>query len=83
MEFSWNPNTKCTEVPQPSISTHHFSDVSFSSKKSLASGQNQLNGKQCCLPPLCFKISLKDVSFPISLNSLGLYLSPECLLNFL
>ena len=41
------------------------------------------NGKQCCLPPLSFKISLKDTSFHISLNSLGFYLSPECLLNFL
>ena len=39
------------------------------------------NGKQCCLPPLSFKISLKDTSFHISLNSLGFYFSPECLLN--
>ena len=29
------------------------------------------------------KISLKDTSFPISLNFLGHYLSPEYLLNFL
>ena len=29
------------------------------------------------------KISLKDTFFYISINSLGLYLSPECLLNFL
>ena len=35
------------------------------------------------LPPLSFKISLKDTSFHISINSLRLYLSPECLLNFL
>ena len=28
MELSWNPNTKCTEKPQSSISTHPFSDVS-------------------------------------------------------
>ena len=32
---------------------------------------------------MSFKISLKDTSFHISINSLGLYLSPECLLNFL
>ena len=32
---------------------------------------------------LSFKISLKDISFHISINSLGLYLSPKCLLNFL
>ena len=28
-----------------------------------------------CLPPLSFKISLKDISFHIYLNSLGFYLS--------
>ena len=32
---------------------------------------------------LSFKISLKDTSFDISKNSFGLYLSTECLLNFL
>ena len=31
---------------------------------------NQQSGKQCCLPHLSFKISLKDTSFNISLNSL-------------
>ena len=46
-------------------------------------GCNQRNGKQCWLSPLSFKISLKDTSFHISINSLGLYLSPECLFNFL
>ena len=46
-------------------------------------GCNQRNGKQCWLSPLSFKISLKDTSFHISINSLGLYLSPECLLFFL
>ena len=30
-----------------------------------------------------FKIGLKDISFHISRNSIGLYLSRECLLNFL
>ena len=45
--------------------------------------KNQQNGKQCCLPPLSFNISLKDTSFHIYSNSLGLYLSPECLMNFL
>ena len=42
----------------------------------------QQNGKQCCLPSLSFKISLKGTSFYISLNCLGFYLSPKCLLNF-
>ena len=44
---------------------------------------NREIGKQCCLPPLSFKIILRDASFHIPLNSLGFYLSPECLLNFL
>ena len=38
------------------------------------------NGKQCCLSPLPLKINLKDIS---GFNSFGLYLFPECLLNFL
>ena len=32
---------------------------------------------------MSFKNSLKDTFFHISINSLGLHLSPECLLNFL
>ena len=35
------------------------------------------------LPTLSLKISLRDTFFHISLISLGFYLSPECLLNFL
>ena len=35
------------------------------------------------LPPLSFKISLRDTSFHISLDSLGFLISPEWLLNFL
>ena len=35
------------------------------------------------LAPLPFKINFRDTSFHISLNSLGFYLSPKCLLNFL
>ena len=31
-ELSLNPNTKCTEVPQSSISTHPFFDVPSFSK---------------------------------------------------
>ena len=37
--------------------------------------QIRKKGKQFCLPPLSFKISLKDIPFHISLNSLGFYLS--------
>ena len=40
-------------------------------------GYNQKNGKQCCLPPLSFKISLKNKLFHISLNSLGFHLYPQ------
>ena len=40
-------------------------------------GHSEKNGKQYCLPPLSFKISLKIEFFHISLNSLGFYLYPE------
>ena len=60
-----------------------FFDVTSFSKISQPPGQNQQNGKQCCLPPFSFKISLKDTYSHISLNSLELYFSPEYLLNFL
>ena len=63
---------KCAEVPQSSTSTHPFSDVLFFSKISQTPGQNQQNNKLCCLQLLPFKISIKDTSFHISLNSLGL-----------
>ena len=81
--FSWNPNTKCKELPQSSISTHPFSYVPSFSRISKPQGKNQQNGKQCCLPTLSSKISLKDAFFHISLNSLVLYLFPECSLNFI
>ena len=42
-----------------------------------------VNSLDFWLTPLSFKISLKDTSFRISVNFLGLYLSPECLLNVL
>ena len=46
-------------------------------------GKNQQNGKQSWLPLLFFKISLKNTSFHVFINFLGLCLSPECFLNFL
>ena len=83
MEFSWNSNTKCAENFQYSISTHSFFDVPSFSKISQSKDWNQQIGKQCCLPPLSFKSSLRDTSFGwYILNSLGFFLSPECLLNF-
>ena len=51
MEFSWNPNTKCTEKPQSSISTHPFSDVPSFSKISQSPGQNQKNGNSVVYQP--------------------------------
>ena len=57
MEFSWNPDTKCTKVPQSSFSTHRFSDVLSFSKICQPPGQNQQNGKQCCLPALYIEAS--------------------------
>ena len=73
-----------TEKPQSSISKQFF-DVPFFSEIFQPPGQNQQIGKQCFSPPLAlsFKISLGNTSFHISLNSLGLKLSPECLSNFL
>ena len=38
LEFSWDPNSKCKEVPQSYISRHHFSDVSCLSKRSQPPG---------------------------------------------
>ena len=83
MEFSWNPNTKCTEKSQFSISMHPSSDVPSFSEICQPPGLNQQNGEQCCLPQLSFKVNLKDTSFHISWNSLGFDLSPKSLLNFL
>ena len=82
MYFPWKPNTKCTEKPQSFISTHPFSDVSFFCKNISIPRWEPANWQKCCLPPLSFKISLRNTSFHISLNCLGFYLSPECLLNF-
>ena len=42
-----------------------FFDVPSFSKISQPTGQSQQNGKQCCLPPLSFKVSLKDTHFHI------------------
>ena len=44
---------------------------------------SRLEPTKWLLLPLSFKISLKNTSFHIYLNSLGFYLSPECLLNFI
>ena len=45
-------------------------------------GQDQQNDKQkeCLLSPWFFKINLKDTPSHISIDSLGLYIPPECFL---
>ena len=68
---------------QFSISTPSFSITSFFEFILTPSSGSTKWQIQCQLPPFSFKISLKDTSFHISINSLGFYLSPECFLNFL
>ena len=82
-EFSWNCNTKCTDVPQPTFSIYPFSDVLSISKISKPPGLNQQNIKQFCSPTSSFKFNLKDTSFHFISNSLGIYFLPEWLLNLL
>ena len=65
MEFSWNPNTNCTEKPQSSSSTHPFSDVPLFQKHRDTS----------------FHISLNSLGFYLSeclLNFLWLVYSTMC-----
>ena len=52
-----------------------FSDVPSFSKMSQSRSQNQQIIKQCCLPPLYFKISIKDTSFHVSINFLQCFIS--------
>ena len=61
---------------------HPFSYVTSFSKISKPTGQNQKTGKQCFLPPLFFKICLRDTSFYISLNSLGFFYLFRMLVEF-
>ena len=55
----------------------------FFFKNISASKSEPINGKKCCLPPFSFQIGLKLTSLHPYLNSLGFYLSTECLLNIL
>ena len=52
------PNTTHTAVPQSSLSTHPFLMLPLF-QKHLIPRLESTNGKQCCLPPLSFKINLK------------------------
>ena len=62
-------------MPQSSISTHPFSVVSSFLRIYQVPGYHRQNGKQCWFPSCFYKISLKDTSFHISINSLGLCFS--------
>ena len=77
MKFFWNPNIS---VHWCLIQNLFFFCPLLS--KDISNTRSGLS-KWCRLPPLPFKISLKDTFFHIYLNSFGLYLSPECLLTFL
>ena len=72
MEFSWNPNTKCIEKPQSSVSMCTLFLVFPLFQKYLNSQVKMKKiDKECCLPPLPFKISLRNTYIHISLNLLG------------
>ena len=77
--FFWNLNKKWTQKPQ----IFYFSALVFWCSLFLKNMSTPRLEHTVLLAPFCFKISLKDTSFYISLNSLGFYLSPEYLLNFL
>ena len=64
------------QAEQLSKTPPSFSVNPFFLRISQLTGQNQQNGK-----PLSFKISFKDTTFHIFINSLELDLSLECLLN--
>ena len=76
MKFFWNPNIS---VHRCLIQNLFFFCPLLS--KDISNTRSGLS-KWCRLPPLPFKISLKDTSFHISINSLGLYLSPRMLIDF-
>ena len=69
------------EKPQCFISTHPFSDVSSFSK--YLNPQVRTNKLVNCVVYHPCPLKLASGYILISLNSLGFYLSPECLLNFL
>ena len=71
----WKPQCKVYREASIFYFNNPFSGVPSFSKISKPTGYNQQIGKDCFVPPLTFKISLRNTSFRISLNSLGFYLS--------
>ena len=69
MQFSWNPTTKCTVKPQSSISTHPFLMFPRFQKYLNAQVKTSRLVNIVFLPPLSFKISLRDTSFHFSLKN--------------
>ena len=76
MKFSWNSNTSIQKGLNPL-----FPVAPPFPKISQPPPLNQQNDKKYWLPPLFYKIRLKAISFHISINYLGIYLSSQCLLN--
>ena len=73
MEFSWNSDTKCTEKPQSFILTHLFLMFPHFQKYLNPLVRTNKLVNSVFLPPLYFKISLRDTPFHLSLISLGFY----------
>ena len=84
MEFSCDSNTKFTEKPWSLFQLALF--LMFPVFQKCLNPHVRTNKLKAVLFTtfVFLKISLKDTSFHISLNSLGFFrFSPECLLNFL
>ena len=86
MKFSWSPNTSDERCINPPFQRTHFLLPSFFWRyiNSQFRTNKMVSSADCAdCASLSFKIILKDKSFHISINSLGLYLSPECHLSLL
>ena len=86
MRYSSTPNTSEQQFPQSPISraVPPYSVPPLFQRISWPPGQDQENGKRtyCWLPTKSFWINLKDTSSHISIDWLGLHLSPALYLVF-
>ena len=84
MEFSWNPNRKWTETSLNLLFQRTlFLMFSIFQKYFNPQVRNNKLVYSVVYHPCPSRLASMITSFHISLNSLGFYLSPECLLNFL
>ena len=83
---------KCAEMPESPVlkwAPSFFVTPAFSKNLStptqvkISKMENKYSANYIQLPPLCFCDNLKGTCSHISIHSLGLYPSLECLLNFL